>query len=134
MCIRDRNYYVYATNPAGPWSNPIWLKDAPGIDPSLFFDEDGLVIYKIEYKKEIISRRITAFEKFGEGNMDPSYPGMMLGGYSPDSIVDDIIAEIDIPIMAEKINNINAKDVYEKYGIEPKVIYEYIQKRQEKIG
>ena len=37
------NYYVYATNPAGPWSNPIWLKDAPGIDPSLFFDNDEKV-------------------------------------------------------------------------------------------
>ena len=39
------NFYVYATNPAGPWSNPIWLKDAPGIDPSLFFDDDGKAYY-----------------------------------------------------------------------------------------
>ena len=29
-----------AKNPAGPWLDPVWLKDAPGIDPSLFFDED----------------------------------------------------------------------------------------------
>ena len=34
------NFYVTAKNPAGPWSNPIWLK-APGIDPSLFWDDDG---------------------------------------------------------------------------------------------
>ncbi|MFY0687205.1 MAG: glycoside hydrolase family 43 protein [Cyclobacteriaceae bacterium] len=34
------NFYVTATNPAGPWSDPIWI-DAPGIDPDLFFDDDG---------------------------------------------------------------------------------------------
>lgn len=36
-----RNFYVTATDPAGPWSDPNWLPDAPGIDSSLFFDEDG---------------------------------------------------------------------------------------------
>jgi xylan 1,4-beta-xylosidase len=39
------NYYVTATNPAGPWSDPIWISDAPGIDPSLFFDDNGKVYY-----------------------------------------------------------------------------------------
>lgn len=39
------NFIVTATNPAGPWSQPAWLEDAPGIDPSLFFDEDGRVWY-----------------------------------------------------------------------------------------
>ncbi len=34
------NFYVTATNPAGPWSDPVWI-DVPGIDPDLFFDEDG---------------------------------------------------------------------------------------------
>lgn len=28
-------------NPAGPWSNPAWLPQINGIDPSLFFDNDG---------------------------------------------------------------------------------------------
>ncbi|MFE5317745.1 glycoside hydrolase family 43 protein [Paenibacillus sp. NPDC056579] len=36
-----RNFYVTAKDPAGPWSDPVWLPDAPGIDPSLFFDDDG---------------------------------------------------------------------------------------------
>ncbi|ARK29545.1 glycoside hydrolase family 43 protein [Halalkalibacter krulwichiae] len=40
-----RNFYVTATDPAGAWSEPIWLEDAPGIDPSLFFDEDGKVYF-----------------------------------------------------------------------------------------
>ncbi len=35
------NFIVTATNPAGPWTDPYWLEDAPGIDPSLFFDDDG---------------------------------------------------------------------------------------------
>jgi alpha-N-arabinofuranosidase len=39
--IGGGNFYVTATNPAGPWSDPVWLKDLPGIDPDLFFDEDG---------------------------------------------------------------------------------------------
>ena len=34
------NFVVTARNPAGPWSDPVWL-DMDGIDPSLFFDDDG---------------------------------------------------------------------------------------------
>lgn len=35
------NYIVTSTNPAGNWSDPIWLKDVGGIDPSIFFDDNG---------------------------------------------------------------------------------------------
>jgi xylan 1,4-beta-xylosidase len=35
------NFVVTAPHPTGPWSDPVWLDDAPGIDPSLFFDDDG---------------------------------------------------------------------------------------------
>jgi alpha-N-arabinofuranosidase len=38
------NFYVTAKNPAGPWSDPVWV-DQGGIDPSLFFDDDGTVYY-----------------------------------------------------------------------------------------
>lgn len=34
------NFVVTAKDPAGPWSDPVWL-DFEGIDPSLFFDDDG---------------------------------------------------------------------------------------------
>ncbi|MFC0470737.1 glycoside hydrolase family 43 protein [Halalkalibacter kiskunsagensis] len=37
------NFFVTATDPAGPWSDPYYL-NAPGIDPSLFFD-DGKAYY-----------------------------------------------------------------------------------------
>ena len=35
------NFIVSAQNPAGPWSEPHWLDDVPGIDASIFFDNDG---------------------------------------------------------------------------------------------
>ena len=38
------NFYITASNPAGPWSDPVWL-NAPGIDPSLFWDDDGRCYY-----------------------------------------------------------------------------------------
>ena len=34
------NFYVTATNPAGPWSDPVFI-GVGGIDPDLFWDEDG---------------------------------------------------------------------------------------------
>lgn len=34
------NFLMTATDPAGPWSDPVWL-GFEGIDPSLFFDDDG---------------------------------------------------------------------------------------------
>lgn len=39
------NFIVTAQNPTGPWSNPYFLEGADGIDPSLFFDEDGRCYY-----------------------------------------------------------------------------------------
>jgi alpha-N-arabinofuranosidase len=35
------NFVITAKNAAGPWSDPVWIKDVPGIDPSLFVDDDG---------------------------------------------------------------------------------------------
>jgi xylan 1,4-beta-xylosidase len=40
-----KNFFVMATNPAGPWSDPIWY-DQSGIDPSLLFDDDGKVYFQ----------------------------------------------------------------------------------------
>ncbi len=38
---RGGNFYVTAKDPAGPWSDPLWLREIDGIDPSFFFDDDG---------------------------------------------------------------------------------------------
>lgn len=40
----EGNFFVWTTNPRGEWSEPIWI-DCPGIDPSLFFDDNGKVYY-----------------------------------------------------------------------------------------
>jgi xylan 1,4-beta-xylosidase len=37
------NFLVRTKNPAGPWSYPILLPEIGGIDPDLFFDDDGKV-------------------------------------------------------------------------------------------
>jgi len=41
---RKGNFVVTAKNPAGPWSDPTWLPQVKGIDPSLFFDQDKAYI------------------------------------------------------------------------------------------
>lgn len=39
------NFITTAKDPAGPWSDPHWIEGAGGIDPSLFFDDDGKAYY-----------------------------------------------------------------------------------------
>ncbi|MGE5527542.1 MAG: glycoside hydrolase family 43 protein [Patescibacteria group bacterium] len=38
------NFYVTARDPAGEWSDPVWVEEG-NFDPSLFFDDDGRVYY-----------------------------------------------------------------------------------------
>jgi xylan 1,4-beta-xylosidase len=40
MVDKGGNFLMTAKNPAGPWSDPVWL-GFDGIDPSLFFDDNG---------------------------------------------------------------------------------------------
>ena len=35
------NFVVTARSPQGPWSDPVWVPGINGIDPSMFFDDDG---------------------------------------------------------------------------------------------
>ncbi|WP_029033804.1 glycoside hydrolase family 43 protein [Salinimicrobium terrae] len=40
------NFVVTAKDPAGPWSDPVWLPEVIGIDPGLFFDEEkSYIVY-----------------------------------------------------------------------------------------
>ncbi len=39
-----KNFIVTAKNPAGPWSEPMWMNDDE-IDGSMFFDDDGKAYY-----------------------------------------------------------------------------------------
>ncbi len=45
------NFYVHTRDPFGEWSEPVWV-DQSGIDPSLFFDEDGSVYLTSTYINE----------------------------------------------------------------------------------
>lgn len=39
-----RNFYVHTKDPAGEWSEPVWV-DQGGIDPSLWFDDNGRIYF-----------------------------------------------------------------------------------------
>lgn len=39
------NFIITSKTPEGPWSDPIIIEGAPGIDPDIFFDDDGRVWY-----------------------------------------------------------------------------------------
>jgi len=39
---RGGNFLVTATDPRGPWSDPVWLPEVDGIDPSIFFENDSI--------------------------------------------------------------------------------------------
>ena len=42
--IPNTNFIITAKDPAGPWSEPYVIENAPGIDPDLFFDDNGKCI------------------------------------------------------------------------------------------
>ena len=39
-----KNFFVHTEDPSGEWSEPVWVEQG-GIDPSLFFDDDGKVYW-----------------------------------------------------------------------------------------
>lgn len=39
------NFILKASDPKGPWSDPVWIKDSPGIDGSITWDDDGRCWY-----------------------------------------------------------------------------------------
>lgn len=47
------NFVMTAEDPAGPWSDPVWLPEVSGIDPGLFFDdnEKSYLVYNSEAPK-----------------------------------------------------------------------------------
>ncbi|HUF11065.1 MAG TPA: glycoside hydrolase family 43 protein [Rhodothermales bacterium] len=53
------NFYVTADDPAGPWSDPVWLPFY-GIDPSIFFDDAG--------KAYLVNNDAPAYEPLYDGH------------------------------------------------------------------
>jgi len=61
----EGNFYVTASNPAGPWSDPIFIK-IKAIDPDLFFDDDGKT-YVISSSFELFEIDIKTGKLLSEG-------------------------------------------------------------------
>lgn len=59
--VEGGNFYMWTRDPAGEWSDPVFLH-TPGIDPSFFFDDDGKAYYTGTGSPEIYLREID-FEK-----------------------------------------------------------------------
>jgi xylan 1,4-beta-xylosidase len=59
------NFYVTSEKPEGPYSEPVFIENAPGIDPSLFFDEDDRCWYcgSINGSKKIPPRKYPAEDR-----------------------------------------------------------------------
>lgn len=45
MVGQKGNFIITAKDASGPWSQPKWIANAPGIDPSLFWDDDDRCYY-----------------------------------------------------------------------------------------
>lgn len=74
------NFIVTARSPEGPWSEPIRVAQ-PGIDPSLFFDADGSVIYTTSHGGALQSRIDVAT---GELLSEPKVVWSGTGGQYPE--------------------------------------------------
>lgn len=82
-CSGMGNFFVTASDPAGPWSDPVKVNEE-GIDPTLFWDEDGtcyyvgnarggIVLFSIDDKTgERLSESVTIWE--GTGGRYPEGP------------------------------------------------------------
>ena len=58
---KPESFVVTASDPRGPWSDAMVIKDAVGIDPALFFDDDGRAWYTANWAAP-----------------DPEFPGQAL--------------------------------------------------------
>lgn len=82
------NFIITAKDPAGPWSDPVWLDGATGIDPSVFFDDDGKVWY-------------TGTRPAPEGEAYPGNWEIYLQELNPDAINDGDSAQGLRPLSGE---------------------------------
>jgi len=89
--VTDRgHFYVWTDDPAGEWSDPIWVQfgDSPGfnasIDSSLFFDDDGKVYFQCNHQQEGIYQFEIDIET-GEHRSDTRHLWTGTGGAWPEA-------------------------------------------------
>ena len=75
------NFYVYTKDPLGEWSDPVFVNQG-GIDPSLFFDDDGNVYLSSTGEGAIVQSRIDI--KTGERLTDVKQIWTGTGGSYPE--------------------------------------------------
>ena len=68
------NFVTTAKDPAGPWTDPVYLPEINGIDPSPFFDYDGkaYIVYNSDapdYKPEYEGHRTIRINEFDPVNL-----------------------------------------------------------------
>ena len=61
----EGNFIVWTDNPYGEWSDPVFI-DLPGIDSSLFFDDDGRVYYTGAFDNGIFISELKFSYKYDE--------------------------------------------------------------------
>lgn len=76
------NFYVTAPDPHGPWSDPIRV-DQGGIDPTIFFDDDGTAYYLTNAGAVIAMSVIDIATGTRQSDVIPIWPGS--GGCYPEA-------------------------------------------------
>lgn len=76
------NFFVHTDDPRGEWSDPIFV-DHPGIDPELFFDEDGTVYFTSSANQGVYQSRIDLMT--GKRLSEPTLLWRGTGGQYPEA-------------------------------------------------
>lgn len=87
---RGGNFYVTAKDPAGPWSDPVYIQGAVGIDPTIFWDEDGTVWMTAttdwqEHKPGVWIGRLDLTENRIVGERKLVWQGAMVNAWAPEA-------------------------------------------------
>jgi alpha-N-arabinofuranosidase len=78
------HFYVHTRDPYGEWSEPVWVDaGVRGIDPSLFFDDDGSAYFTATSRQGIIGTRIDI--STGERLQEPVRLWSGTGGQFPEA-------------------------------------------------
>ena len=81
-CSANGNFIVTSDDPRGEWSDPMWI-NMPGIDPDLFWDEDGTCWYTGSGNDGIVQCRINP--DTGEQLSEPRMIWYGTGGRYPEA-------------------------------------------------
>ena len=77
------HFYVWSDDPAGDWSEPVWLAEK-GIDPDLFWDDDGRVVFSCAGGADGIIQREVNLE-CGEFQSETLHTWKGCGGKCPEA-------------------------------------------------